>query len=86
MQKLNSKDSKHFKTMDREIIWNIVNSLLAGALVFVGACASGGINEKGVAAAAAASAIVALTKFYDYWQKEEEEYRTERKIGAFNFL
>jgi len=58
----------------KEIFWNIVNSILAGSLVFFGAFINGGFSWEGVLAAAAASLIVAITKFKDYWSKEKNEY------------
>lgn len=62
------------KTQKPEIIWNIVNSLLAGGLVFLGACVNGDLNVRAITAAVAAALIVAFTKFRDYWAKEESEY------------
>jgi hypothetical protein len=61
----------------KEIIWNIVNSLLAGVLVFLGSLTSGEINWKGVGLALIASALVAVTKFKDYWNGEQKEYSTK---------
>jgi hypothetical protein len=52
--------------MNKEITWHIVNSLLAGALVFLGACTSGGLTQDSVLAGILAAALVAVTKFYDY--------------------
>ena len=65
------------KTQKPEIIWNIVNSLLAGGLVFLGACSSGSITLRGVIAALVAAGIVAITKFKDYWAKEQGEYSSK---------
>ena len=66
--------TKQKEKQKREIIWNIINSALAGGLVFFGGIINGKITETGIIAAAAAAAIVALTKFKDYWSKEENEY------------
>jgi hypothetical protein len=57
----------------KEIIWNIINSLLAGGLVFLGSILTG-ISWQGFVAALATSGIVAINKFKDYWTKEEKEY------------
>jgi hypothetical protein len=73
---------KQQKSQSKEIIWNIVNSLLAGGLVFLGACTSGGINKEGIFAGLIAAGIVAVTKFYNYWEKEEGEYSTK----LFSFI
>ena len=58
----------------REIVYNLINSGLAGALVLVGSFASGSITWTGLAAAVAASLVVMLTKFKTYWDGEKEEY------------
>ena len=65
------------KTQKPEITWNIVNSLLAGGLVFLGACTTGSITLQGAIAALVAAGIVAITKFKDYWGKEESEYTSK---------
>lgn len=57
-----------------EIIYNIVTSLLAGALVFAGAFVDGNVTKAGIIAALAASAIVAITKFRDWWCKNESSF------------
>ena len=61
----------------KEIIWNVVNSVLAGALVLLGECADGQITKAGFMIAIVAGAIVALSQFKDYWQKEKREYETK---------
>lgn len=67
----------------KEIIWNIINSLLAGALVLVGAITDGKITIEGFMIATAAALFVAITQFKDYWQKEKSEYCNKKKIGSF---
>lgn len=69
------------KSQKPEIMWNIINSLLAGALVFIGACSNGEITWKGVGVAFFAAIAVAITKFRDYWLKEESQY-----TRLFNFV
>ena len=51
--------------------WHIINSLLAGGLVFVGAFADGTVTVTGIIAALSASCVVALSKFKDYWQNSK---------------
>jgi len=70
------------KTQKPEITWNIVNSLLAGGLVFLGACTAGSITLRGIIAALVAAGIIAVTKFKDYWAGEQGEYTTK----LFNFI
>lgn len=67
----------------REIIWNIINASLAGALVFLGACTTGQITQTGVVAAIIAALAVIITRFKDYWGTEEREYNS---LKMFNFL
>jgi hypothetical protein len=76
--------TKKKEAQKKEIIWNLINSLLAGSLVFLGACTSSGLNWKGVGAGILAAAVVAVTKFYDYWKKEETEYCTTKLFSFVN--
>jgi hypothetical protein len=71
-----------FKKNKNEILYNIINSILAGALVFAGSCASGQITKTGLLVAIGASGIVAITKFKEYWDGEKREYTTK----IFNFI
>jgi len=66
----------------KEIIWNIVNSLLSGALVLVGAFSSGGIDRNAIIAAFIVAAGVAITRFKEYWDGEKGEYT----VQLFKFL
>ena len=66
----------------KEIIWNLINSLLAGSLVFLGSLTSGQITWQGIGAALIASIIVAITKFQHYWNGEQKEYSAK----IFKFL
>ena len=66
----------------REIIWNIVNSLLAGSLVLLGGFVDGDITWKGLCFAVVAGLLVAVTKFQKYWSNEEGEYSTK----LFSFI
>ena len=65
-----------------EILWNIINSLLAGSLVFLGALTTGTITKVSIFAALVAAGIVACTKFKDYWAGEKKEYSSK----IFKFL
>lgn len=58
----------------KEIFWNIINSLLAGSLVFLGSLSSGNLTFNGVFFGIITSLAVALTRFKKYWDKEEKEY------------
>jgi hypothetical protein len=58
----------------REIFWNVINSLLAGTLVFLGSVIDSTFTWDGILAGVIASAVIAITKFSGYWAKEENEY------------
>lgn len=60
--------------MNKQIIWNIVNSLLAGGLVFFGACSTGEITTNSILASLFAAGVVAITKFKEFWSKQEGTY------------
>jgi hypothetical protein len=67
----------------KEILWNMINSLLAGALVLLGALTDGKITWAGLVLALVAAGIVAVSQFKDYWTKEKKEYCTPK---IFKFL
>ena len=69
--------------MNKEICWNIVNSLLAGALVFLGAFTDGGISSRSVWAALIVASSIAIIQFKTYWEKEESEYKDKLTLGRF---
>lgn len=74
--------------MNKEITWNIINSLLAAGLVFAGGCAAGELTWSVVGAAGIAAVIVMITKFKTYWENEEKEYKDKKKTTQklFSFL
>ena len=74
----NKKDQK------KEIIYHIVNSLLAGGLVFLGSLSNGEISGRGFMLSLLASAIVCFTQFKKYWDSQEQEYTAKLKL--FNFI
>lgn len=65
--------------MNKEIKWHVINSLLAGALVFLGSLSSGDLTIKGAIFALVTSCIVIVTKFRDYWVTEEKEYKNKKR-------
>ena len=66
----------------QEIIWNLINSGLAGVLVLLGSFTSGNITKEGVCVAVATSLVVAFSQFKDYWNSEKAEYSHR----AFSFI
>ena len=58
----------------KEIIWNLINAGLAGALVLLGSFTQGVPNIEGIFVAVIAAVIIFVTKIKEYWLKEEAEY------------
>jgi len=58
----------------KEILWNVVNSLLFGAAFFCGSLLDGEITWKGIMVAGIAALSMIIIKFQSYWKKEESEY------------
>ncbi len=79
------KNKKGFKQNKEEIIYKIIDSFLAGGLVFLGALSTGNINPTSIFLSFITAGIVALTKFKDYWQTQEKEYLYKPTI-LFNFV
>lgn len=69
-----------------KITANIINSILAGSLVLLGACTDGEITTKGFILAMAAGGIVAITQFKEFWQKEEIDKNNTKKTKLLNFI
>jgi len=63
-----------FDKNKHEIYYNLINSLLAGAMVFVGALADGKLSGHEILASLGAAGVVALIKFRDYWNTQKNEY------------
>ena len=79
----NKKIIKDIKSSQKkEIIWNIINSLLAGGLVLLGSFSTGNINSQGFILAFIAASIIAVSRFKEYWAQEEQEY----KCYTINFI
>lgn len=82
MSKQKSKKCLISEQNKKEIFFNLVNSVLAGGLVFLGSLTNG-FSWEGVYTGAVAAGIVALTKFYDYWKSEASEYQSKTKLFTF---
>lgn len=68
---------------NRLITYNIVNSLLAGALVMLGSLTDGQITTQGIFFALVAGSLVAVTKFKDFWTASGKDLK---KNTFFNFI
>lgn len=66
-----------------DIKYHIVNSLLAGALVFLGGFAAGSITWETVGLSAAASLVVAITKFKAFWEEKCMKKKGTAKLFSF---
>ena len=77
-----TKKENPFKKNKYEILYNIINSTIAGGLVFLGSFSNGSLTKAGLAFAVAAFLIVFLTKFKNYWDGEKGEY----SVKLFNFV
>ena len=71
------------KDIKNEIKWNIINSLLAGGLVFFGTFADGNVTLEGVLIALGTSLVVCITKFKDYWNTTKPNNKGK---SYFNFV
>lgn len=68
--------------MNKEILWNIINSALAGTLVLLGAMSNGHLTLESLGFAAIAGTIAMITQFKKYWETEEQEY-TKKTLFSF---
>lgn len=68
------EEENPFKKNRHEIKYKVINSLLAGALVFLGALTNGELNRAAFLAAAGASLVIMVTQFKEYWTSQEKEY------------
>lgn len=66
-----------FEKNKHEIFYNLINSALAGGMVFVGTIADGKVTPGEMLASFGAAGIVALIKFKEYWAGEKGEYSSK---------
>jgi hypothetical protein len=87
-----AKKKSWFECNKDEIYFNIINSLLAGLLVFFGSLVGDQFKPswQGLGFAFVTAIIVMITKFRDYWATQEKELcedkRATIKMGFFNFI
>jgi hypothetical protein len=70
----------------KEIFWNLINSAIAGGLVFLGGLSTGNLNKTSVIVALVTSGIIAFNKFRDYWVSEKNEYCEKPLLCLFKFI
>jgi hypothetical protein len=68
--------------MNKEIIWNIVNSFLMAGAIILGGLSTGNITTETITFALIAGGIVAISQFKNYWDAEKPEY-TCKTFGKF---
>lgn len=71
-----------FEKNKHEIKYNLINSLLAGGMVFIGTIADGKVSWVELLASFAAAGVVALIKFKEYWAGQKSEYAA----GLFTWI
>ena len=72
-----------------DITKNLINCLLAGVLVFVGACSTGDITSKSILLSFMVSLGVGVTQFKQYWENKiiNKPIKRKKKVTIlFNFL
>jgi hypothetical protein len=74
-----------FKENKDEIIFHLINSMIAGALVFLGSLVGTGgeITYTGLLASIFISLLTIVTKFKDYWSSQEGEYTRKKHLLSF---
>jgi hypothetical protein len=71
-----------WRSKKEQIIWHIINSAIAGILVFVGAFTDGQLTDKELMASLGVSLVIAFTKFQQFWTSQEKMYRP----ALFHFI
>ena len=66
-----------FEKNKHEIIYNLINSALAGGMVFLGTLADGKVSWVEILASLGAAGVIALIKFKEYWTGEKGEYSSK---------
>lgn len=70
------KTKSVLKLNKNEIMYNLINSGLAGGLVFLGSLTNG-FSIEGLCVGIVAGLVVMVTKFKEYWITQEGEYTTK---------
>jgi len=77
--------TKKQKLTEEIIKYNLINSLLAGSLILIGAFSSGSITLESFIMALSASVVVAITRFKEFWEKGTPT-KINKKGGLFSFF
>lgn len=79
---MKNKKRNPFKANRHEIIYNLINCLIASGLVFLGSLSSGNISMSSFFFSFIAFLITFFTKFKNYWSTQKSEY----SVRLFNFV
>jgi len=71
--KLKQKENP-FSKNKYEICYHLINSGIAGTLVFLGSLSNGEITIQGISFGVVAALIIFFTKIKSYWKTQEKEY------------
>jgi hypothetical protein len=77
------KEKNPFIKNKSEILYMLIDSFIAGGLVFFGAFVSNGFTQAGFITAICTSGTVAFLKMQNYFKSNEKKYMNMTKI--FNF-
>ena len=73
-------------TQKKEIFYNVINSLLAGALVLFGACSTGNpITLESLGFALGAACVTAISQFKKYWESQASEYSSAKLLTFISY-
>ena len=89
MEKRKRNMNKKEKKLRKETIkYNLINSAIAGGLVFCGMIAEGSVSWQGSIIALGVAGAVALNKFQDYWRQRGKKFvRTTNTLSlSFQFI
>jgi hypothetical protein len=68
----------------KEILWNVINSFLAGGLVLLGSVtANQELTLKSILISIFIGGIAAITQFKNYWDSEKIEYCPQKTLFSF---
>jgi hypothetical protein len=75
MNKVKKKTKIVWRSKKEMFAWNIINSILAGTLVFTGAFTDGIITKNELLIMLGISILVMITKLKEFWDTQEGVYR-----------
>lgn len=84
--KKQNKQTAFDKNLD-EIKWNLINSFLIGMVAFLSSLLSlGEFSFKAVGIGFLTFLLITITKFKNYWETQEKEYKNSWNSKIFTIL